>query len=153
MFCGRRKWCLTGCEAARAQKMQLMGSKRWWLVYTRLCLGILTRHSRNQTGLGSPKFFKRASSPHGYRAQKHPTKIFCQQKAEFHHKGTKWKSQLPKYSKIRFGSSPTGITTDRSHRRDRQGLLTIGRHVAISPYSVHIEDRSRVKRARSGKHS
>jgi serine/threonine-protein kinase len=33
--------------------------------------------------------FKSASNPHGYRAQKHPTKIFCKQKAEFHHKGTK----------------------------------------------------------------
>jgi len=51
-------------------------------------LPVLTRHSRNETGLGSPKFFKSASNPHGYRAQKHPTKIFCQQKAEFHHKGT-----------------------------------------------------------------
>jgi hypothetical protein len=48
----------------------------------------LTRHSRNQTGLGSPKFFKSASNPHGYRTRKHPRKIFCQQKAEFHHKGT-----------------------------------------------------------------
>jgi len=61
----------------------------------------LTRHSRNQTGLGSPKVLKSASNPHGYRAQKHPTKIFCQQKAEFHHKGTKTPNQA------RFGAEDT----------------------------------------------
>jgi len=71
----------------------------------------LTRHSRNQTGLGSPKFFKSASNPHGYRAQKHPTKIFCQRKAEFHHKGTK-RSRLYR-NNLLFRRNPVRILRRR----------------------------------------
>jgi hypothetical protein len=44
----------------------------------------LTRNSRNQTGLRSPKFFQSAPDPHEYRTRKHQRKIFCQKKAEFH---------------------------------------------------------------------